>query len=78
MNKNKNIIMIVFIIFFLVTMLSAIKLKHEKEEITKQKAELEIIIQDLQNDKVDLKNTVLKLEKEVQFLEEDKQELIDA
>ena len=75
MNKNKNIIMIVFIIFFLVTMLSAIKLKHEKEEITKQKAELEIIIQDLQNDKVDLKNTVLKLQEEVQSLEKDKQEL---
>ena len=75
MNKNKNIIMIVFIIFFLVTMLSAIKLKHEKEEITKQKAELEIIIQDLQNDKVDLKNTILKLQEEVQSLEKDKQEL---
>ena len=76
MNKNKNIIMIVFIIFFLVTMLSAIKLKHEKEEITKQKAELEIIIQDLQNDKADLKNTVLKLQEEIQSLEKDKQELV--
>ena len=75
MNKNKNIIMIVFIIFFLVTMLSVIKLKYEKEEITKQKAELETIIQDLQNDKVDLKNTVLKLQEEVQSLEKDKQEL---
>ena len=75
MNKNKNIIMIVFIIFFLVTMLSAIKLKHEKEEITKQKAELEIIIQDLQNDKADLKNTILKLQEEIQSLEKDKQEL---
>jgi 3D (Asp-Asp-Asp) domain-containing protein len=74
MNKNKNIIMIVFMVFFLITMLSVIKLKHEKEEIMKQKAELETIIQDLQNDKVDLKNTVLKLQEEVQS----KQELIDA
>lgn len=78
MNKSKNIIIIIFIIFFLVwiriTMLSV----HEKKEITKQKAELETIIQDLQNDKVDLKNTVLKLQEEVQSLEKDKQELIDA
>ena len=57
MYKNKNITMIIFIIFSLITMLNVIKLKHEKEEITKQKAELETIIQDLQNDKVDLKNT---------------------
>jgi len=75
MNKNKNIIIIIFIIFSLVWMLSVIKLEYEKEEITKQKAELEIIIQDLQNDKVNLKNTVLKLQEEVQSLEKDKQEL---
>lgn len=78
MNKNKNIIMIIFIIFFLVwtriTILSVIKLEREKEEIMKQKAELKTIIQDLQNDKVDLKNTILKLQEEVQS----KQELIDV
>ena len=74
MNKNKNIIIIIFIIFSLVWTRIVIKLEHEKEEITKQKTELETIIQDLQNDKVDLKNTVLKLQEEVQS----KQELIDA
>jgi len=74
-NKSKDIIMIVFMVFFLIWMLSVIKLEHEKKEIMKQKAELEIIIQDLQNDKVDLKNTVLKLQEEVQSLEKDKQEL---
>ena len=77
MNKSKNIIMIIFIIFSLVwiriTILSVIKLEHEKEEMTKQKAELETIIQDLQSDKVDLKNTVLKLQEEIQSL----QKLID-
>lgn len=81
MNKNKNIIIIIiiiFIIFSLVWTRIVIKLEHEKEEIMKQKTELETIIQDLQSNNVDLKNTVLKLEEEVQFLEEDKQELIDA
>lgn len=75
MNKSKDLIMIIFIIIFsLVWTRIVIKLEHEKEEITKQKAELETIIQDLQNDNADLKNTVLKLQKEVQS----KQELIDA
>jgi len=77
MNKSKNIIMIIFIIFLLVWTRIVIKLEHEKEEITKQKAELETIIQDLQNDKADLKNTVLKLQKKVQSLEKNKQELIE-
>ena len=53
-------------------MLSVIKLKHERRN-NETKAELETIIQDLQNDKADL-NTVLKLQEEVQS----KQELIDA
>ena len=69
MNKSKDLIMIIFIIIFsLVWTRIVIKLEHEKEEITKQKAELETITQDLQNDKVDLKNTVLKLQEEVQSL----------
>lgn len=75
MNKSKDLIIIIFIIIFsLVWTRIVIKPEHEKEEITKQKAKLETIIQDLQNDKVDLKNTVLKLQEEVQS----KQELIDV
>ena len=76
MNKSKDLIMIIFIIIFsLVWTRIVIKLEHEKEEIAEQKAELETIIQDLQNDKADLENTVLKLQEEVQSLEKDKQEL---
>jgi len=67
--------MIVFMVFFLIwvriTMLNISELEQEKEE-------LETIIQGLQNDKVDLKNTVLKLQEEVQSLEKYKQELLDA
>ncbi len=74
--------MIVFMVFFLIwvriTMLNISELEHEKEEMVKQKEELETIIQGLQNDKVDLKNTILKLQEEVQSLEKDKQELLDA
>ena len=74
--------MIAFIVFFLIwiriTILYAAELEHEKEEIIKQKVELETIVEDLQNDKVDLKNTNLKLQEEVQSLEKDKQELLDA
>lgn len=69
--------MVFFLIWVGITMLHVNELEHEKEEMIKQKVELETIIQDLQNDRVDLKNTVLKLQEEVQSLEKDKQELID-
>ncbi len=78
-NKSKDIIMIIFMVFFLIwvgiTILHVNELEHEKEEIIKQKVELETTIQILQDDKVDLKNTVLKLQEKIQSLEKDKQEL---
>lgn len=74
--------MIAFILFSLiwirVTMLNVNELEHEKKEMMKREVELETTIQGLQNDRVNLKNIVLKLQEEVQSLEKDKQELLDV
>ena len=68
-NKSKDIIMFILMVFFLIWMGTTMLNVIELEQMIKQRVELGTIIQDLQNDRIDLKNTVLKLQEEVQSLE---------